>query len=81
MRVVMLLGGLLLSLYVVAAWIGGTLQYSFEGYIGSGIYGIGNYFDAGFMSRGTFMSIVYVLTLLLGIIMIIAGFGDRKKGE
>lgn len=79
MRPIILLMGALLVIYVVAEWIGGTLQYSFEGYIGNGIYGIANYANPGFASHASFMAVVYVLTALFGILMVWIGLtGERK---
>ena len=79
MRPLMLIIGFLLVIYVIAEWINGTLRYSFEGYIGSGVYGITDYFSPNFMPYAVFMGIVYVLTFLLGIAMIwIGATGERK---
>ncbi len=70
--------GILLVVYVIAEWINGTLQYSFEGYIGSGIYGISSHFTS-MPSYNSFMTVVYVLTFVAGLLMVWIGLtGERK---
>lgn len=79
MRPIILIGGFLLTIYVIAAWIGGTLEYSMEGYIGNGIYTIIDYFNPNFSSHTLFMFAVYVLTFLAGILMMWIGLAGEKK--
>lgn len=77
MRPLLFILGFLLVVYLIASWINGTLQYSFEGYIGSGVFWIGNIASPGFMSLTSFMDIVYVLTFLLGIVMMYGGISGE----
>lgn len=81
MRPLIFLIGILLALYMVSSWISGTLQDSFEGYIGSGIYGIANFASPNFMAFGSFMTIVYILTFLMAIMMVWIGIAGQKEGE
>lgn len=79
MRPLFLLIGILTVIYVIAEWIGGHLQYSLEGYVGGGVFGIANYLNPGFASYNSFMAIVYVLTFIFGILMVWIGLtGERK---
>ncbi|MBX8640810.1 MAG: hypothetical protein KIY10_09295 [Thermoplasmata archaeon] len=79
MRPIVLVLGVLLVIYVIAEWINGTLQYSFEGYIGSGVYGIASYFTTSMPRYNTFMTLVYVFTFLIGIGMVWVGLSGEKK--
>lgn len=79
MRPLVFLIGLLLFAYVIVEAIKGELQYSFEGFIGSGLYGIASHFTSSLPARGAFMDIVYALTLVLALLMMWVGItGDRK---
>ena len=81
MRPLIFLIGVLLALYMVSSWISGTLQDSFEGYIGSIVYGIANFASPNFMAFGYFMTIVYVLTFLMAVMMVWVGIVGQKDGE
>jgi len=73
--------GLFLTIYVIVEWLQGTISYSFEGWIGTGTWKIINYFRNGFMPMGEFLTIVYLLTLLIGIWMMHAGMRGRHEKE
>ncbi len=77
MRPLMFLIGILLFFYVIVEAFKGTLQYSFEGFIGSGLYSISSRFT-NMPPEALFMDLVYVLTLLLSIVMMYAGFTMEK---
>ncbi len=78
MRPISFIIGFLLVLYVAAEALGHTLQYSFEGYIGTGVYLIADRFYS-MPSMGLFLDIVYVFTFLAGILMMWIGItGERK---
>lgn len=81
MRPLIFLIGILLALYMVSSWISGTLQDSFEGYIGSSVYGVVNFASPNFMAFGYFMTIVYVLTFLMAVMMVWVGIVGQKDGE
>ena len=81
MRPLIFLIGFLLALYMISSWIAGTLQDSFEGYIGTSVWGITNYADPNFMAFGSFMTIVYILTFLMAVFMVWIGIMGRKDGE
>lgn len=81
MRPLIFLIGFLLALYMISSWIAGTLQDSFEGYIGTSVYGIVNYASPNFMAFGSFMTIVYILTFLMAVFMVWIGIMGRKDGE
>lgn len=77
----MFLIGIFLFFYVVVEAFQGKLQYSFEGWIGSGLYSIGDRF-VSMPSRTLFMDMVYALTLLIALIMIFIGWtGHRSEGK
>lgn len=71
--------GIITVIYVITEWIGGKIQYSIEGYVGSGLFDIITFFDKHFISRGLFMNLVYVATLLFGIILVWIGMKRGKK--
>lgn len=76
----MFLIGILLFFYVVIEAFEGNLQYSFEGWIGSGLYSIGARFSS-IPSKALFMNVVYGLTLLISFIMIYVGFTGHRRIE
>jgi hypothetical protein len=67
-------------MYMVSSWISGTLQDSFEGYIGSVIYGVVNVVRPNFMAFGYFMAIVYALTFLMAVMMVWVGIAGQRDG-
>jgi hypothetical protein len=72
--------GLLLIIYVAAGAIGGTLQYSFEGYIGSGAYYIASRFTAMPLTETVFLGIIYAVTIMFGIVLMMNGvFGQKRR--
>ena len=81
MRPFIFLIGILLALYMLSSWIDGTLQDSFEGYVGMSVYGIINFLRPNFMVSGVFMTAVYILTFLMAVFMVwigVAGKEDKK---
>lgn len=78
MRPLIFLLGFLLTIYVIMEWIEGTIKYSMEGWIGNGVYTVINYFSPNFTAHSTFMTVVYVLTFLLGIFMMFIGTGGSE---
>ncbi|MEM0202112.1 MAG: hypothetical protein QXR73_02955 [Candidatus Micrarchaeaceae archaeon] len=79
MRPILFILGFLLTIYVIAEWLQGTIQYSFEGWIGGSAFAIANQFSPNFMAKGSFLDIVYVLTLVIGIAMIFLAMVGGKK--
>jgi len=71
--------GLFLTIYVIVEWLQGTISYSFEGWIGTGAWRMINYFSPGFTPMGEFLSIVYLLTLLIGLGMMYIGMRGRHE--
>lgn len=71
--------GILTTIYVVVEWIEGHIQYSIEGYTGNGIYGIIHFFDSKFVPHSTFMTLVYTITLLFGLLFMWIGLTGGKK--
>ena len=81
MRPLLFFAGIITVIYVIAEWFGGHIQFSIEGYTGNGMYDIINFFDSHLISRGLFLNIIYLLTLLTGIgFMWIGIIGKRKTG-
>ena len=76
----MFLIGVLLFFYVVVEAIEGKLQYSFEGWIGTGIYDVVGRFTA-MPSITLFMDMVYALTIILALGMIYIGATSSRKGD
>ena len=76
----MFLAGVLLFFYVVVEAIEGKLQYSFEGWIGTGIYDVVGRFTA-MPSITLFMDLVYALTIILALGMIYIGATSSRKGD
>ena len=76
----MFLIGVLLFFYVVVEAIEGKLQYSFEGWIGTGIYDVAGRFTA-MPSITLFMDLVYTLTIILALGMIYIGATSSRKGD
>ena len=76
----MFLAGVLLFFYVVVEAIEGKLQYSFEGWIGTGIYDVAGRFTA-MPSKTLFMDLVYALTIILALGMIYIGATSSRKGD
>lgn len=76
----MFLIGVLLFFYVVVEAIEGKLQYSFEGWIGTGIYDVVGRFTA-MPSITLFMDLVYALTIILALGMIYIGATSSRKGD
>lgn len=76
----MFLAGVLLFFYVVVEAIEGKLQYSFEGWIGTGIYDVAGRFTA-MPSMTLFMDLVYALTIILALGMIYIGATSSRKGD
>ena len=76
----MFLIGVLLFFYVVVEAIEGKLQYSFEGWIGTGIYDVAGRFTA-MPSMTLFMDLVYALTIILALGMIYIGATSSRKGD
>lgn len=76
----MFLIGILLFFYVVVEAIEGKLQYSFEGWIGTGIYDVAGRFTA-MPSITLFMDMVYALTIILALGMIYIGATSSRKGD
>ena len=76
----MFLAGVLLFFYVVVEAIEGKLQYSFEGWIGTGIYDVAGRFTA-MPSITLFMDMVYALTIILALGMIYIGATSSRKGD
>ena len=80
MRPLLFLIGVLLFFYVIVEAIEGKLQYSFEGWIGTGIYDVAGRFTA-MPSITLFMDLVYALTLILSLGMIYIGAKSSRKGD
>ena len=76
----MFLIGVLLFFYVVVEAIEGKLQYSFEGWIGNGIYYVAGRFTT-MPSITLFMDLVYALTIILALGMIYIGATSSRKGD
>ena len=76
----MFLIGVLLFFYVVVEAIEGKMQYSFEGWIGTGIYDVAGRFTA-MPSITLFMDLVYTLTIILALGMIYIGATSSRKGD
>ena len=76
----MFLIGVLLFVYVIVEAIEGKLQYSFEGWIGTGIYDVVGRFTA-MPSITLFMDLVYALTIILALGMIYIGATSSRKGD
>ena len=76
----MFLIGVLLFFYVVVEAIEGKMQYSFEGWIGTGIYDVAGRFTA-MPSITLFMDMVYALTIILALGMIYIGATSSRKGD
>ena len=76
----MFLAGVLLFFYVVVEAIEGKLQYSFEGWIGTGIYDVAGRFTA-MPSITLFMDLVYALTIILALGMIYIGATSSRKRD
>jgi hypothetical protein len=74
--------GFLLVIYVLAGAFGGTLQYSFEGYIGSGVYFIASRFTTMPLPQSVFLGIVYAITIMIGILLMVRGlFGQKQRNK
>ena len=80
MRPLLFLIGVLLFFYVIVEAIEGKLQYSFEGWIGTGIYDIAGRFET-MPSITLFMDLVYALTIILSLGMIYIGATSSRKGD
>ena len=80
MRPLLFLVGVLLFFYVIVEAIEGKLQYSFEGWIGIGMYDLSEKFTA-MPSMTLFMDLVYFMTFVLALGMIYIGGTSNKRGD
>lgn len=79
MRPLSFIIGLLLLIYFIVEAMKGRLQYSFEGFVGTGVYGIASHLTDSMPSEGLFMSIVYAFTVALSLLLMWIGITGGKK--